>query len=377
MPAPVSPTSPAGRCRCATRATLPSTTPCAARLALFDLSHMAEILVTGPEAAAALDYALAGKISAVGDRPGEVLAPALSGRRHHRRSRRLPHPREPLRRRRQRVATGSRRPGRSPPCRRVRRDRVRRERRPRADRRAGPGILLRSIEKLSRLETVKPVRDLAYYWSTLGTYHGNEIMVGAHRLHRRRRLRALCASGGSPTKLWHELMDGGRGVRHRSRRTRQPRHPAPRGGHAALRPRARARHLPRAGRPRPGRQPQEGGRLRRTRGQRGRTARGRARARRPRLRGQARRPCRVPAVYSADDREVGVDHQRRAVSDARLPDRDGLRRSRRVEAGTELYIDVRGTRIRGIRHRLALLQATQAESARAQHTPRHQTHTDK
>src|SRR6478735_2985641 len=32
---------------------------------LFDLSHMAEILVLGPEAAAALDYALAGRISAV------------------------------------------------------------------------------------------------------------------------------------------------------------------------------------------------------------------------------------------------------------------------------------------------------------------------
>jgi aminomethyltransferase len=33
---------------------------------LFDLSHMAEIIVTGPGAAAALDYALAGKISAIG-----------------------------------------------------------------------------------------------------------------------------------------------------------------------------------------------------------------------------------------------------------------------------------------------------------------------
>src|SRR5215218_7198497 len=31
---------------------------------LFDLSHMAEILVLGPEAAAALDYALVGRISA-------------------------------------------------------------------------------------------------------------------------------------------------------------------------------------------------------------------------------------------------------------------------------------------------------------------------
>ncbi len=35
-------------------------------VALFDLSHMAEIIVTGPEAAAALDYALAGKISGIG-----------------------------------------------------------------------------------------------------------------------------------------------------------------------------------------------------------------------------------------------------------------------------------------------------------------------
>lgn len=34
---------------------------------LFDLSHMAEILVVGPEAAAALDYALAGKLSAIAE----------------------------------------------------------------------------------------------------------------------------------------------------------------------------------------------------------------------------------------------------------------------------------------------------------------------
>ncbi|MET0807106.1 MAG: glycine cleavage system protein T, partial [Lacisediminihabitans sp.] len=33
--------------------------------ALFDLSHMAEIIVQGPDAAAALDFALAGKISAI------------------------------------------------------------------------------------------------------------------------------------------------------------------------------------------------------------------------------------------------------------------------------------------------------------------------
>lgn len=32
---------------------------------LFDLSHMAEILVVGPQAAEALDYALAGRLSAI------------------------------------------------------------------------------------------------------------------------------------------------------------------------------------------------------------------------------------------------------------------------------------------------------------------------
>src|SRR5690606_24404725 len=32
---------------------------------LFDLSHMAEIVLVGPEAAEALDYALAGKLSAI------------------------------------------------------------------------------------------------------------------------------------------------------------------------------------------------------------------------------------------------------------------------------------------------------------------------
>jgi glycine cleavage system T protein len=36
-----------------------------AAAALFDLSHMGEIFVVGPEAAAALDYALAGKLSAI------------------------------------------------------------------------------------------------------------------------------------------------------------------------------------------------------------------------------------------------------------------------------------------------------------------------
>src|ERR1700753_1192208 len=39
---------------------------------LFDLSHMGEIILTGPEAAGALDYALTGRLSAVAPGPGPV-----------------------------------------------------------------------------------------------------------------------------------------------------------------------------------------------------------------------------------------------------------------------------------------------------------------
>ena len=43
---------------------------------LFDLSHMGEIVVIGPEAGQPLDYALAGKLSAHRHRPGQVQPPA-------------------------------------------------------------------------------------------------------------------------------------------------------------------------------------------------------------------------------------------------------------------------------------------------------------
>src|ERR1700753_3475193 len=39
---------------------------------LFGLAHMGEIIMTGPQAAAALDYALTGRLSAVAPGPGPV-----------------------------------------------------------------------------------------------------------------------------------------------------------------------------------------------------------------------------------------------------------------------------------------------------------------
>ena len=57
---------------------------------LFDLSHMGEVWVTGPDAAAFLDYALVGQDLRDGRRQGQVLADLQRGRRHHRRPHHLP-----------------------------------------------------------------------------------------------------------------------------------------------------------------------------------------------------------------------------------------------------------------------------------------------
>ena len=89
-----------------------------------------------------------------------------------------------------------------------------------------------------------------------------------HRLHRRGRLRAVLRRRPRARGV-------GRG-RRRGRaggpapvRARLARHAAPRGGHAAVRQRARSRHEPVRGRPGPGREAREGGRLRRSRRARG------------------------------------------------------------------------------------------------------------
>lgn len=176
-------------------------------VALFDLSHMAEIIVTGPEAAEALDYALAGKISgvAIGQAKysllltpeGGILDDLVIYRTHMNRY--------------GVVANASNRFA------------VAGALAARAaefdvtvfDESEGLALIavqgpqsLAVVEKLSHLETVKPVRDLGYYWSTMGTYHGNEILVGrtgytgedGFELY----LKAVHAE-----QLWHELMDVG------------------------------------------------------------------------------------------------------------------------------------------------------------------------
>ena len=101
--APPSPTSPAGRCRCATAPTSPSMPPCAPPPACSTCRHMAEILVVGPQAADALDYALAGSLSAHRRAARRSTRCCSPRRRHPRRPRRLPHRRGSLPRGRERL----------------------------------------------------------------------------------------------------------------------------------------------------------------------------------------------------------------------------------------------------------------------------------
>ena len=160
------------------------------------------------------------------------------------------------------------------------------------------------------------------------SFEGVPLLHRPHRLHGRGRLRALRRRCARRRDLWHALVAAGAPHRARARGPREPRHAAPRGRDAAVRPRARTRHLPGAGRPRPGRRPH---------------ARRATSSAAPPIeagppddarvlvglvsRGQARRPRRLRGCSTAT-REVGIDHQRRPVADPGLPDRHGLRRRR-------------------------------------------------
>ncbi|WP_349897418.1 glycine cleavage system aminomethyltransferase GcvT [Parafrigoribacterium soli] len=146
-------------------------------VALFDLSHMAEILVTGPDAGRALDYALASKISdiAVGQvkysllltRDGGIVDDVVIYRTHKNRYGVVANASN-------RFAVAGALAARAADFDVTVFDE--------SDGLAlvavqGPNALA-VLERLDGLETVKPVGEVGYYWSTMGTYHGNEIMVG-------------------------------------------------------------------------------------------------------------------------------------------------------------------------------------------------------
>jgi aminomethyltransferase len=179
--------------------------------ALFDLSHMAEIIVTGPDAAAALDYAIAGKISAIGvgqakyslllTPDGGIVDDVVVYRTHP-----------------ERFAVVANASNRFPAAAAL------------AARASGFDatvvdesdeialIAVQGPEALAIVESIAravdglvlPVApaDLKYYWSTLGTYLGEEAMVGRTGYTGEDGFE-IYVSNDRAARLWNDLMAAG------------------------------------------------------------------------------------------------------------------------------------------------------------------------
>ena len=145
--------------------------------ALFDLSHMAEIIVQGPDAAAALDFALAGKISAIKigqakyslllTREGGIIDDVVVYRTHENRYGVVANAGNRFQ------AAGALAARASDFDATVVDE---------SDQVAliavqGPKAL-EVLRTVSELELETPAEELKYYWSTLGSYRGHEILVG-------------------------------------------------------------------------------------------------------------------------------------------------------------------------------------------------------
>lgn len=309
---------------------------------LFDLSHMAEILVTGAGAAAVLDYALAGKISAIAigqakyslllSPDGGIIDDLVVYRTHENRY--------------GIVANASNRFEAAGAL---------------AARAAdfdvtvfdesdglaliavqGPASLA-IVEKLERLETVKPIRELGYYWSTMGSYHGNEIMVGRTGYTGEDGFELYVRSAVA-TQLWHELMAAGEeygmvpaGLA--SRDTLRLEAGMPLYGHEL----GLDTFPSQAGLGRVVNLKKEGDFVGRDASEAGAPAGARKLVG---LVSEGKRAGRAGyAVYSADDREVGVVTSGALSPTLGYPIAMAYVDPAEIEAGTGLFIDVRGTRI--------------------------------
>ncbi len=176
-------------------------------VALFDLSHMAEIIVSGPEAAEALDYALAGKISSVAigqakyslllTPEGGILDDLVIYRTHENRYGIVANASN-------RYAVAGALSARAAEFDVTVFDE--------SDALAlvavqGPRSL-EVVERLSGLETLTDASALGYYWSTMGTYHGQEVMVARTGYTGEDGFELYVRSAQGP-QLWNELMEAG------------------------------------------------------------------------------------------------------------------------------------------------------------------------
>lgn len=174
---------------------------------LFDLSHMAEIVVAGPEAGRALDYALAGKISAIGigqakyslilSPDGGIIDDVVVYRTGDDQF--------------TVVANASNRFAAAGAL-SVRATEFDATVVDESDDIAliavqGPAALA-IVEALATLDTPVAPRDLKYYWSTLGSYLGGTIMVGRTGYTGEDGFE-LYVEPSSAVALWTELMEAG------------------------------------------------------------------------------------------------------------------------------------------------------------------------
>ena len=248
------------------------------RAGLFDLSHMGELFVEGPDAGDALAYALVTNPPTLAEGRAHYSMICAPRRRDHRRPHRLPARAGALPRRRQRLecAGRQRRAGRA--ARRLQGG----PRRPLAGdgARRDPGAAVASTS--SRPLTDVDLDALRYYAIAEGTVAGIPALVARTGYTGEDGFEVFVETARA-RELWDALVGGRRRTRPRAGRARRPRHAPPRGGHAALRQRARPRDEPVRGRAGPGRQARQAGRLRRPGGAReGRPRRSREAPRRAR-----------------------------------------------------------------------------------------------
>jgi len=175
--------------------------------ALFDLSHMAEIIVEGPDAGAALDFALAGKISAIKigqakyslllTREGGIIDDVVVYRTHENRYGVVANAGNRF------EAAGALAARASDFDATVVDE---------SDQLAliavqGPKAL-DILLTVPELELEKPAEELKYYWSTLGSYRGHEIMVGRTGYTGEDGFELYVANAHA-AQLWADLMAGG------------------------------------------------------------------------------------------------------------------------------------------------------------------------
>ena len=179
-----------------------NTTPSAQRVGVFDVSHMGEIEIRGPEALQLIDHVTtnaarnlktgqaqySGLLYEHGGFVDDILVHKVADDHYF------------LVRQRLQPGEGFRAHPRAQHF----DARSNRQRPLRADRHPG-SVGARDAQKLTPVD----LAAIRYYWFTDGEFPAYPRAHRPHRLHRRRRLRNLCAARRSAARIWNEILDAG------------------------------------------------------------------------------------------------------------------------------------------------------------------------